>query len=86
MADYASEKIETRAAAVLGDHKRTCPRCGDPKYQMCDTGRGLLNHLWDCQEAAARSTDYCPEHRDDQPPLITGHHPRRDGATVALHE
>ena len=49
----SANEISARAWYALDDHKSTCPRCGDPSRQMCETGRGLQNHLWDCQRAAS---------------------------------
>ena len=46
------EEISARAWYALDDHKARCPRCSDPQWEMCETGRGLQNHLWDCRRAA----------------------------------
>ena len=48
----AAEETSARAGYALDDHKSTCARCGDPAYQMCEVGRALQHHLWDCQRAA----------------------------------
>ena len=45
-------RASTQAAeTALDDHKLGCTACATPRKQMCPTGRGLLNHLWDCQRA-----------------------------------
>jgi hypothetical protein len=51
----SDDPAEVRAWYALDDHKARCPRCGDPQWQMCATGHGLQNHLWDCQVAAERT-------------------------------
>lgn len=47
----AARAATLAAEAALDDHKGNCWRCATPRQQMCPTGRGLLNHLWDCQRA-----------------------------------
>ena len=72
MADqtWHAARASTQAAeAALDDHKLNCPDCATPRKQMCATGRGLLNHLWDCQQAQSEAWHkrYVPP---DQPDLF----------------
>jgi hypothetical protein len=47
----AARASAVAAETALDNHKRDCTPCATPRQQMCPTGRGLLNHLWDCQRA-----------------------------------
>lgn len=67
---WAAAQASTLAAeASLDDHKRRCPACATPRQQMCPTGRGLLNHLWDCQRAQHDAWHSAPPSAD-QPTLF----------------
>lgn len=66
---HAARASTEAAEKALDDHKQNCPRCASPRQQMCETGRGLLNHLWDCQgdQHDAWHNRYAPP---DQPDLF----------------
>jgi hypothetical protein len=72
----------------------TCPACGQPvrkPLRYCTCGHLELSHDLNakgvrtaCFHIDGPAGDHCPCKVFTA--MITGHHPRRDGATDALHE